>query len=59
MTRLPAARASAVGCTTSDSGKFHGPITPTTPSGWLSTTVGSWASATTTGSIHCSRCSRA
>src|SRR4051794_21848338 len=33
MTRLPAANAAEAGTTTSCSGKFHGPMMPTTPSG--------------------------
>ncbi len=59
MTRLPAANASAVGWTTRESGKFQGPMMPTTPSGWLSTTVGWVAPATGAGAIHSPRWSRA
>jgi hypothetical protein len=40
ITRLPAAIASAAGWTTRLTGKFHGPMTPTTPSGVTSTVVG-------------------
>ncbi len=38
ITRLPAAKAADAGSTTRLTGKFHGPITPTTPSGvgWTS-----------------------
>nr|CRL70341.1 hypothetical protein CPGR_01576 [Mycolicibacterium malmesburyense] len=39
ITRLPAAKAAAAGSTTRFSGKFHGPMIPTTPSGDGSTSA--------------------
>ncbi len=62
MTRLPAANAEAAGTTTNWSGKFHGPMMPTTPrgAGWTSVRMPYRREIrlVRTGRIHRARCER-